>query len=157
ELPGFIRQELTAWGLAPGTLELEVTENDMMADPERARRVLAELRELGVRIAIDDYGTGYSSLSYLRGLPVDVLKIDKSFVMDLAANPDNQAIVRSTVELGHDLGLEVVAEGVEDADSLELLRRWGCDRAQGFFLGRPLAAEPFRALLASDAPASPCG
>jgi diguanylate cyclase (GGDEF)-like protein len=154
ELPGHIREQLTAWGLAPAMLELEITENDMMADPERARRVLGELRLLGVRIAIDDYGTGYSSLAYLRGLPVDVLKIDKSFVMDLAASPDNQSIVRSTVELGHNLGLTVVAEGVEDADSLELLRHYGCDRAQGFHLGHPMPAEGFRGRLTAHGTAS---
>lgn len=147
ELPTFIRQELDAWELPAGSLELEITENDMMADPERARLVLGELRALGVRIAIDDYGTGYSSLGYLRGLPADILKIDRSFLMDLATSPDNQAIVRSTVELAHNLGLEVVAEGVEDAASLELLRQWGCDRAQGFYLGHPVDPDRFRALL----------
>jgi diguanylate cyclase (GGDEF)-like protein len=146
ELPAFIRQQLGAWDLPAETLELEITENDMMADPDRAQRVLGELRAIGVRIAIDDYGTGYSSLAYLRGLPVDVLKIDKSFVMDLAANPANQAIVRSTVELGQNLGLEVVAEGVEDADSLALLKQWGCDRAQGYHLGHPTSAADFHRL-----------
>ncbi|MEF8792450.1 putative bifunctional diguanylate cyclase/phosphodiesterase [Thiohalorhabdus sp.] len=145
EFPTFIRQELDAWEIPSECLELEVTENDMMADPERARLVLGELRALGVRIAIDDYGTGYSSLGYLRGLPADILKIDKSFIMDLATSTDNQAIVRSTVELGHNLGLKVVAEGVEDAASLELIRQCGCDRAQGFFLGHPVPPERFRA------------
>lgn len=143
DLSEFIRRQLAAWELSNGTLELEITENDMMADPERARTILGELRSLGVRVAIDDYGTGYSSLAYLRGLPVDILKIDKSFVMDLAANPDNQAIVRSTIELGQNLGLELVAEGVEDADSLTLLEQWGCHRLQGFHLGKPMAPEDF--------------
>jgi diguanylate cyclase (GGDEF)-like protein len=152
DLPAFIRQQLEAWELPPETLELEITENDMMADPERARRVLGELRALGVRIAIDDYGTGYSSLAYLRGLPVDVLKIDKSFVMSLATDADNQAIVRSTVELGQNLNLEVVAEGVEDAESLALLRDWGCDRAQGYYLGHPADAASFRTELTATPP-----
>ena len=150
ELPTFIRQELDAWDIPAGCLELEVTENDMMADPERARLILGELRALGVRIAIDDYGTGYSSLGYLRGLPADILKVDKSFILDLATSPDNQAIVHSTIELGHNLGLEVVAEGVEEAASLELLRQWGCDRAQGFFLGHPVPPERFHAWLGAE-------
>jgi len=144
DLADYIRQRLNAWGLPARRLELEVTEDAMMADPERAHRVLAELRAFGIRIAVDDYGTGYSSLAYLKGLPVDVLKIDKSFVMALAEEPANQAIVRSTVELGHSLGLEVVAEGVENEEGLTLLTRWQCERAQGYYLGAPMPSGSFQ-------------
>ncbi|HKJ88240.1 MAG TPA: GGDEF domain-containing phosphodiesterase, partial [Gammaproteobacteria bacterium] len=139
-----VRNGLAAWELPAGHLELEITENAMMADAERARRVLSELRSLGLRIAVDDYGTGYASLGYLKELPVDILKIDKSFVIDLTEDSANQAIVRSTIDLGHSLGLEVVAEGVEFPEALELLRIWGCDRAQGFYLGRPLSPGDWR-------------
>ncbi|HKL76953.1 MAG TPA: EAL domain-containing protein, partial [Gammaproteobacteria bacterium] len=138
-----VREGLSAWDLPARRLELEITENAMMAEPERAHRVLAELRALGIRIAVDDYGTGYSSLAYLKGLPVDVLKIDKSFVMELAEDPHDQAIVRSTVELGHSLGLEVVAEGVENEAGQALLTQWQCQRAQGFHLGRPMDPADF--------------
>ncbi|SCX76988.1 putative bifunctional diguanylate cyclase/phosphodiesterase [Thiohalorhabdus denitrificans] len=133
-----IRNFLTAWDLPAHRLELEITENAMVADAERAKRILGDLRALGVRIAVDDYGTGYSALGYLKELPVDTLKIDKSFVMRLHQDPEDQAIVRSTIDLGHSLGLQVVAEGVEDGEALHLLRQWGCDRAQGFHLGAPL-------------------
>jgi EAL domain-containing protein (putative c-di-GMP-specific phosphodiesterase class I) len=101
---------------------------------------------MGIRIAIDDFGTGYSSLAYLKRLPVDELKIDRSFVRELATDKDDLAIVRSTISLGHDLGLSIVAEGIEDADTWDLLRRLGCDIAQGYFIGRPMTAS---ALVAS--------
>jgi EAL domain-containing protein (putative c-di-GMP-specific phosphodiesterase class I) len=143
ELGDRVREVLGAWDFPARRLELEITESAMMADPGDAHRVLSELRALGIRIAVDDYGTGYSSLSYLKELPVDVLKIDKSFITDLAKDPHNQAIVRSTVDLGHSLGLEVVAEGVENEEELALLTRWHCERAQGFHLGPPLPAEAF--------------
>jgi EAL domain-containing protein (putative c-di-GMP-specific phosphodiesterase class I) len=102
--------------------------------------VLAELHELGLSVAIDDFGVGYSSLAYLQRLPVDEIKIDKSFVGDMVDNPDNAAIVRSTIELGHNLGLRVVAEGVETRECLDMLSSFGCDAAQGFLIARPLTA-----------------
>ena len=102
---------------------------------------------MGQRISIDDFGTGYSSLAYLHGLPVDELKIDKSFVMRLAADSDSAVIVRSTIELAHNLGLTVVAEGVEDQAALDLLIEYGCDSVQGFFLGRPCPADELAAWL----------
>jgi EAL domain-containing protein (putative c-di-GMP-specific phosphodiesterase class I) len=138
-------------GIRPDRLNLEITESTIMADPTRALQVLRELRALGVRIAIDDFGTGYSSMAYLKGLAVDALKIDKSFVQKLASDASDRAIVRSTVELGHNLGLRVVAEGVEDTVSYEQLTRLGCDLAQGFYLGRPMPADHLDRWLA-DAP-----
>ncbi|MHB1837611.1 MAG: EAL domain-containing protein, partial [Solirubrobacteraceae bacterium] len=122
-------------------LELEVTESAMLANPKRAKRVLTELSELGLRLSIDDFGTGYSSLAYLRQLPVDEIKIDRSFVLGMARQADDAVIVRSTVDLGRNLGLDVVAEGVETLESWNRLRELGCNVAQGYFLSRPVPAD----------------
>ncbi len=137
-LPDQVARCLAAHGLPGDALELEVTETLVMTDPVRAQRVLGGLRRLGVTLAVDDFGTGYSSLAYLRRLDVDELKIDKSFVLPLGSSDGDAVIVRSTIELGHNLGLRLVAEGVEDGETLALLRDWGCDLAQGYFLSRPL-------------------
>jgi len=127
--------------VAPQRLELEVTESAVMVDPVRAAAILGGLEQSGVTLAIDDFGTGYSSLAYLRSLPVSELKIDKSFVMGMGADGNgNATIVRSTSDLGHNLGLSVVAEGVEDQQTLDLLDSFGCDGAQGFHIGRPMPA-----------------
>ena len=109
-----------------------------MSDPRRARRVLDRMREMGVRVAIDDFGTGYSSLVSLKQLPVSTIKVDKSFVMNMEADADDAAIVRSTVALGHNLGLEVVAEGVETPAAWKALKEMGADIAQGYYLSKPL-------------------
>jgi EAL domain-containing protein (putative c-di-GMP-specific phosphodiesterase class I) len=109
--------------------------------------VLNRLNEMGLRLAIDDFGTGYSSLAYLRSLPVQTIKIDRSFVMDMGENANDATIVRSTIELGRNLGLRVVAEGVESQEVWDTLREQGCSLAQGYFIGRPAAAEELRALL----------
>jgi EAL domain-containing protein (putative c-di-GMP-specific phosphodiesterase class I) len=116
-----------------------------MADPNRALHTITALRTMGIRIAIDDFGTGYSSLAYLKNLPVDELKIDRSFVRDLATDSDDRAIVRAAISLGHDLGLSIVAEGIEDRGTLDQLRLLGCDVAQGYFTGRPMAADAIAA------------
>jgi diguanylate cyclase (GGDEF)-like protein len=122
----------------PGRLTLEVTESSVMADPARATALLHELRALGVRLSVDDFGTGYSSLSYLKRLPVDEVKIDRSFVTGLHDRGGDVAIVRAIVDLGRHLGLEVVAEGVEDQETWDLLGEMGCDMVQGWHLGRPM-------------------
>ena len=127
--------------VAPTSLVLEITESAMMRDPGTSARNMELLRIAGVRFAIDDFGTGYSSLSQLRKLPVDELKIDRSFVSRAHNDPDDASIVSSTIELGHNLGLKVVAEGVEEADTLLMLRGLGCDFAQGYLISKPLAAE----------------
>jgi EAL domain-containing protein (putative c-di-GMP-specific phosphodiesterase class I) len=137
-LPHHISLLLAKHGLPPEALMLEVTETLIMSDPVRSVSVLHLMRDLGIRVAIDDFGTGYSSLAYLRRLAVDELKIDKSFVLSLGADDGNAMIVRSTIELGHNLGLTMVAEGVEDDAALHLLRTWGCDIAQGYLISRPL-------------------
>jgi len=121
-------------------LAVELTESAVMSDPEHSMTILTRLHDMGVRIAIDDFGTGYSSLSYLRRLPVDEIKIDRSFVIDLTDTEDHALIVRAIVDLGHNLGLRVAAEGVEDRATLDLLRAMGCDSAQGYYLGRPMPA-----------------
>jgi diguanylate cyclase (GGDEF)-like protein len=141
--PDFPRQlaELAAaHKVRPELVALEVTESSVMEDPAHALAILERLHEMGVRLAIDDFGTGYSSLAYLKRLPVDELKIDKSFVMGLVREADDAAIVRATIDLAHHMGLTVTAEGVEDRHVLELLRRLGCDHAQGVYVSPPLAA-----------------
>jgi diguanylate cyclase (GGDEF)-like protein/PAS domain S-box-containing protein len=132
---------------APSWLTLEVTEAAVMAEPARAGELLRRLHAMGVRIAIDDFGTGYSSLAYLKELPVDEVKVDRSFVRDMAGDAADACIVRAVIDLGHNLGLRVVAEGVEDRAAAELLRTWGCDLAQGYYFGRPQPADEFRAAL----------
>jgi diguanylate cyclase (GGDEF)-like protein len=140
DLPAWVGQALMESGLSGQALTIEVTESTIAADPTRAMQVLHELRELGVRLAIDDFGTGYSSLSYLRRLQPDELKVDKSFVLQMRADENSAVIVRSTIELGHSLGMAVVAEGVEDQPTYDALLELGCDRIQGFHIARPMTA-----------------
>ena len=118
-----------------------------MADPIRTASVLGHLRALGVRLSVDDFGTGYSSLANLRTLTIDTIKIDRSFVTEMTTRPGDLAIARSVVELGHNLGLRIVAEGVETADVLELVRDLGCDEVQGFLLSQPKPAEELTPIL----------
>ena len=118
-----------------------------MSDPARAKEILARLSHMGVRLSIDDFGTGYSSLSDLKKLPVDAIKVDKSFVIDMVTDADNAAIVRSTIELAHNLNLQVVAEGVETQEIVDRLIALGCDKAQGYFFSRPLPADEFQSWL----------
>jgi diguanylate cyclase (GGDEF)-like protein len=124
-------------------LTLEITENAMMANPDRAVNILAHLDAMGVHISVDDFGTGFSSLSYLKRLPVHELKIDKSFVTDMATDENDAVIVRSTIDLAHNLGLSVVAEGVEDLEAWDILQILRCDTAQGYYMCKPLAATDF--------------
>jgi diguanylate cyclase (GGDEF)-like protein len=140
-LPAAIREVLAASGIDPELLRLEITEHGILDDPIRARATLNELRGLGVGVSIDDFGTGYSSLVYLRDLPVDELKIDQTFVRGITGEAEDAAIVRSTIQLGRDLGLRVVAEGVEDEATLELVSRWGAHAAQGRLIGAPTAGD----------------
>jgi diguanylate cyclase (GGDEF)-like protein/PAS domain S-box-containing protein len=139
-LPDDVRLLLAEAEIAPGSLDLEITESALLADPLRAADVVRQLSALGVRIAIDDFGTGYSSLAHLRRLLVSEIKIDKSFVITMAANADDAIIVRSTIELAHSLGLRVVAEGIESKVVCDRLRALGCDVGQGYYLGRPVAS-----------------
>ena len=147
ELPRWVAEFLADAGVPADRLTIEVTESSITADPNRAMRVLAELRDLGVGLAIDDFGTGYSSLSYLTKLHPDEIKIDKSFVMAMRHDENSAVIVRSTIELAHGLGLRTVAEGVEDQASYDALAALGCDRMQGFHVARPMRANDLLAWL----------
>jgi diguanylate cyclase (GGDEF)-like protein/PAS domain S-box-containing protein len=138
ELVPYVAQELSISQVPAGDLVLELTETELMDDPGLAREIFTQLGDLGVGTAIDDFGTGYSSLTYLRDLPLQEVKIDRSFVSEMHRRSEEFTIVRSMIDLGHNLGLKVVAEGVEHADDLVLLRRLGCDLAQGYHLARPL-------------------
>lgn len=143
EFPDEVARLLRDFQTPPGMLELEMTESAVMTEPARAVQCIKKLRELGVMIAIDDFGTGYSSMTYLRDLLVAKIKIDKSFVMEMSASHEDAVIVRSTVELGHNLGLKVIAEGVESPEVWEQLKRLGCDGAQGYYMSRPVSADKF--------------
>jgi diguanylate cyclase (GGDEF)-like protein len=136
--PAEVKAALKEHDVPAYLLELEITESVIMTDPLRARRLLTELADIGVRIAIDDFGTGYSSLAYLKDLPVSQLKIDQSFVQNMHHDVNDAIIVRSVVDLGHNLGLQIVAEGVEDDHTWDQLAQLGCDDAQGYFLARPM-------------------
>jgi diguanylate cyclase (GGDEF)-like protein len=140
-LPIEAAELLAGLDLEPSRLELEITENTILTDPVRASNILMRLNEQGVRVAIDDFGTGYSSLSYLSRLPVNVIKIDKSFVQRMSTEGGDEVIVRSTVDLAHNLGLEAVAEGVESQNVWDRLAVLGCDTAQGFHVARPVPGE----------------
>lgn len=147
-LPAHVDRLLAAAGLPAAALTLEITESVVMSDPERALRVLEELRSLGVRLSVDDFGTGMSSLAYLKRLPVHEVKIDKSFVTGMLNDAGDSAIVHAAIRLVHDLGLRVVAEGVEDVPTQRQLAAWDCDTVQGYLLSRPIPAATFRDWLA---------
>jgi EAL domain-containing protein (putative c-di-GMP-specific phosphodiesterase class I) len=140
-LPDHVAVSLAERRLPASVLELEITEESLMADRARARKILSALRDHGVKISVDDFGTGYSSLAYLRDLPIDELKLDKSFVLPMSDDPRAVALVTSTIGLAHSLGLRMVAEGVENGHVFRALARVGCDEAQGYYLARPLPAD----------------
>ncbi len=142
-----VARRLSQWSVAPGWIELEITENAIMADPVCAKAVLSQLNDMGIKLAVDDFGTGYSSLSYLMQLPVDQIKIDKSFVIDMAKDENAAVIVRSIIDLARNLHLQVVAEGVETKPICEQLATLGCELAQGYYIARPMAATDLPAWL----------
>jgi EAL domain-containing protein (putative c-di-GMP-specific phosphodiesterase class I) len=149
DLVGTVASVLEETGLDPRCLELEITESLLMEDIGASSRALDELKSAvnGVRISIDDFGTGHSSLSYLKSFPIDLLKIDRSFVRDLATDPDDAAITTAIIGLAHNLRLEVIAEGVETEEQLAFLRNKRCDEAQGYYFGQPLPAGDLARLL----------
>ncbi|MBY3433012.1 EAL domain-containing protein [Rhizobium laguerreae] len=142
-LPRIVRGALENSGLPASRLEIEITESGIISDYDHALRIVGELKALGVSIAMDDFGTGYSSLSTLQSFPFDKIKIDKAFVRDITHNPQSAEIVRSTVLLGRNLNIDVLAEGVETREQLEFLRSVGCGQAQGFYFGKPIPSENF--------------
>ena len=143
DLPDAVARLMSQRSIQPGTLTLEITEDAIMTDPDRALTAIRHLRQSGVRLAIDDFGTGQSSLAYLKTLPVNELKIDKSFVMHMEDGNSDAVIVRAMIDLAHDLGLIVVAEGIESEPLLQALRGFGCDFGQGYHVGRPMRADAF--------------
>jgi EAL domain-containing protein (putative c-di-GMP-specific phosphodiesterase class I) len=140
DLVPVVANVLTDTGLPPSALVLEITESVLMRDAEYAINVLRALKDLGVRLSVDDFGTGYSSLSYLKKFPVDVLKIDRSFVDGLGTDGEDSAIVRAIINLAESLGLETVGEGTETVTQVEALQELGCNKAQGYLFSRPQAA-----------------
>ncbi len=141
KLPGQVAELLRATGVSPEWMTFEITESAMMADPAHALKILNTLHDMGIRLSIDDFGTGYTSLSYLRKLPVNRLKVDQSFVSQMIHSEGDAMIVRSTIDLAHNLHLEVVAEGVESKEIYDRLVEWGCDVAQGYYISKPLPAD----------------
>lgn len=152
DLPDQLLDVISGCSARPEWLELEITESAVMTDPQHALRVLEQLSGFGMKISIDDFGTGYSSLTYLKRLPVDELKIDKSFILDMTEDNEDSMIVRATVDLAHNLGLKVVAEGVVSYKSWSLLSALGCDMAQGYYISRPLTAEQITRWLKETGP-----
>jgi len=151
DLADSVAEILGATGLAPSLLELEVTEDILLLDEQQMLDTFEKIQELGVRIVFDDFGTGYASLSYLKKFPLDGLKIDRSFVIDLIANSDDAAIVGTTVALSKQMGLSVIAEGIESQASADLLVGMGCEEGQGYYFGRPVPATEFdRKFLRAD-------
>jgi len=149
DLASSIRLTLQQTATNPRDLQLEIRETVALADAENAAQILSRLKGLGVRLSIDDFGTGYSSLSRLQGLPLDTLKIDRSFIADIDADPDKREIVRVIVVLGQQLSMKVVAEGTETAEQVKYLKHLGRDYAQGYFFSRPVEARAFEELLAA--------
>jgi diguanylate cyclase (GGDEF)-like protein len=143
DLPEQVREDLRRWDVPPAFLRLELTESFMVGDSGRSSQVLDALADVGVGLSIDDFGTGYSSLSHLKRLPIEEIKIDRSFVMQMHVDANDFMIVRATVDLGRNLGLRVVAEGVEDLATFDRLAEFGCDEAQGYYISRPLSAVEF--------------
>jgi EAL domain-containing protein (putative c-di-GMP-specific phosphodiesterase class I) len=144
-----VKSALAASGLAPSRLELEITESVLLQNSEATLATLHELRAYGVRISLDDFGTGYSSLSYLRSFPFDKIKIDRSFVQELASRNDSMAIVRAVTGLGRSLGIVTTAEGVETVEQLDLLRQEGCTQVQGYLFSKPRPAADVEAMLSA--------
>ena len=147
ELPEVVEHLLERWRVSPRFLRLELTESFLVADSGRSDLVLNRLARVGIGLSIDDFGTGFSSLSYLKRLPIDEIKIDRSFVSNLLGRVEDFTIVRATVELGRNLGLRVVAEGVQDRETFDRLGDFGCDEAQGFYIARPCDRDEFWAWL----------
>ena len=146
-----LQRAMQTHGIEPSLLEVEITETVLMADPSAATRTLAKLKAMGIRLAVDDFGTGYSSLGYLKHFPLDVLKIDRSFVSDLEQDENDRALCRAMISMARSLGLEVVAEGIETENQRQFLRYEGCQVGQGFLMSKPISAEAFEDLLAMRA------
>jgi EAL domain-containing protein (putative c-di-GMP-specific phosphodiesterase class I) len=146
DIGGLVKGALARHGLSPELIDLEVTENILLADEDAIIGVLKQLRQLGVHLAFDDFGTGFASLTHLKTMPIDRIKIDRSFVQDLTRDSQGAVIVQSIIHMAHALDLEVIAEGIEDPDAVAMLKLIGCDEGQGYLFGRPMPAEALAAL-----------
>jgi EAL domain-containing protein (putative c-di-GMP-specific phosphodiesterase class I) len=153
DLVSDICKSLKQTAIDPGCLQLEITETIAMANGEESGQVLSQLKALGIRLSIDDFGTGYSSLSRLRRIPVDTLKIDRSFILNIDSDPESREIVRTIIMLAHNLGLRVVAEGAETENHVSLLKQLNCEMAQGYFFSRPADDQTISRLLAKKSAA----
>src|SRR5690606_19177636 len=151
DLVAQVRAALTEAQLDPARLELEITESLLLNDSDSTLRALHELRAMGVRISMDDFGTGYSSLSYLRAFPFDKIKIDRSFMRDLASRTDSQGIIQAVIGLGRSLGMSTTAEGIETEEQLAMVREHGCSEVQGYLFSPPLPSAALTSLLHSEA------
>jgi len=149
DLANLVSEAVALSGISSELIEVELTESVLMEGGARTRRLLEQLRSQGVRVSIDDFGTGYSSLAYLKALPIDVLKIDKSFVSDVCTDPNSAIIARTIISMAHNLGLSVVAEGVETIEQRDFLRKERCEVLQGYLFSYPLPREKVLELLAS--------
>ena len=150
DFPDRLLDAVAASGISPAQVHLEITERMLMAKPDDAQKTLTRCRQAGMGVSIDDFGTGYSSLSYLRAFPIDTLKIDRSFVTDMTANDNSMALISSIVALGKNMGLKLIAEGIETKEEAAMLRAMGCNLGQGYFFARPMAEDAVMALAAQD-------
>jgi len=153
--PALVIDSLDKWGIGAAQLEMEITESAIMTDPVRAMGIVMQLKEIGIELSLDAFGTGYTSLSHLIKLPVYCIKIDRSFIQGIAKGNHGTAIVRSVIDLAHNLGLKIIAEGVEDKQTWEALETLGCDISQGYYLSQPLPAYEFNSWLAKSPWATP--
>jgi EAL domain-containing protein (putative c-di-GMP-specific phosphodiesterase class I) len=143
DLPELLSQSITLWSIPASSLTIEITENDILVDEVKVLQVLGQIAQLGFRIALDDFGTGYSSMARLRNMPIDIVKIDQSFVRNISSSTQDKAIVKSIIKLAHSLGKVVIAEGVEDLACLNILKEMNCEKIQGYYYGKPMSFEEF--------------
>jgi diguanylate cyclase len=143
DLPEMLSQSIELWGIPARNLTIEITENDLLADEVKVSQVLDKIIDLGFKLALDDFGTGYSSMARLRNMPINIVKIDQSFVRNISNSAQDKEIVQSIVKLAHSLGKEVVAEGVEDLACLDILKEMHCEKIQGYYYGKPMSFEEF--------------
>ncbi len=143
DLPELLSQSISLWSISASSLTIEITENDILVDEVKVLQVLDQIVQLGCKIALDDFGTGYSSMARLRNMPIDIVKIDQSFVRNISSSTQDKAIVKSIIKLAHSLGKEVIAEGVEDLACLSILKEMNCEKIQGYYYGKPMSFEEF--------------
>ena len=155
DLPELLAQSITLWEIPAENLIIEITESDIMVDEKKTAIVIDQIVLLGCKLALDDFGTGYSSMARLRNMPIDLVKIDQSFVRNIAHSPEDLEIVQSVIKLAHSLGKQIVAEGVEDKACLDILKELKCEKIQGYYYGKPMPASEFTQWLHTFSPPEP--